>query len=97
MIMTIKPVGNKILVKPSESKKQTDSGLHIPDSYAKESHEGIVESLGSGERTERGVLIPFEVKVGDRVLYSKHSGIPIKLDGINFKILHEEEIFAVLS
>lgn len=93
--MNIKPVGGKILVKPTDSKTHTESGLFIPEGSREKSREGEVVALGAGARTEKGQLIPFNVKIGDKVLFS--GGDNIKIEGKTFKLVFEDEILAVIE
>lgn len=92
----IKPLSDRVLVKPLESEEKTKSGIVIPDSAKEKSQEGEVVAIGSGKWID-GKQVPLDVKVGDKVLFSKYGGDEIKQDGIEYKILREEDILAIFS
>lgn len=94
--MAIKPLGDRVLVRPLEQAEEKVGSLYIPDSAKEKPQEGIVEAVGPG-KTEGDKKFPLEVKVGDRVLYGKYSGTEIKRDGKDFLIIRESDILAVLS
>jgi len=93
----IKPIGSKILIKPSKPSETGKNGIIIPDTAQEKPHEGMVVSLGSGGIDENGRQIEFSVKEGDRVLYSKYAGTEIKLEGENFLVTREEDLLAVFA
>ena len=90
----IKPLGQRVLVKRIEAETKTAGGLFLPDT-AKEKPQVI--SVGTGGRDEKGALIEFTVKPGDRVLISKYGGTEIKLDGEDYLILSENDILAIIG
>ena len=94
--MAIKPLGDRVLVKPLDAAEEKVGSIYIPDSAKEKPQEGTVEAVGPG-RTEDGKVIAPEVKVGDRVLYGKYSGTEIKHDGIEMMIIRESDILAVIS
>jgi chaperonin GroES len=94
--MTIKPLGDRVLVRPLSQSEEKVGSLFIPDTAKEKPQEGMVEAVGPG-RTEDGKTIAVEVKVGDRVLYGKYSGTEIKKDGNEMLIIRESDILAVLS
>lgn len=94
--MKIKPLGDKILVKPSEADVKTKSGIVLPDSAKEKPQEGEVIAVGSGKMVE-GKIIPLEVKAGDKVIYGKYAGDEVKLDGVEHKILKEEDILGIVE
>jgi chaperonin GroES len=93
----ITPVGDRILVKPVEEKEQVRGGIIIPDSAKEKPQEAIVVALGKGRRLDNGTIVPFEVKVGDKVLTSKYGGTEVKLDDVKHVLLREDDILAVIS
>jgi chaperonin GroES len=97
MALNIKPIGDRILVEPVEEKEVKKGGIIIPDTAKEKPQEGIVRALGTGKTDDKGKKIPFEVKVGDRVLVSKYGGTEIKLDGKDYKILSSDDILAVIG
>ena len=97
MALNVRPLGDRVLVEPAEEKEVKKGGIIIPDS-AKEKHtEAIVRALGTGKTDDDGKKVPFEVKVGDRVLISKYGGTEIKLDGKEYKLLNSDDILAVVD
>lgn len=94
--MNLKPLGDRVLVKPGKSEETTKSGIVIPDTAKEKPHEGDVVAIGSG-KMEEGKLIPLEVKVGDKVLYSKYGGTEVKLDGEEYLIMRESDILAIVK
>ena len=95
--MSLKPLGDRVLVEPAEEKETKKGGIIIPDTAKEKPTEGIVVALGTGKTDEDGKKIPFEVKKGDRVLVSKYGGTEIKLDGKEYKILNSDDILAVID
>jgi chaperonin GroES len=95
--MTIRPLYDRIVVKRIEEKQQMQGGLHIPDSAKEKPQEGEVIAVGKGKRLEDGRVVPLDVQVGDRILLGKYAGNEIKLDGKEFLILREDEVFGVLK
>jgi len=93
----IKPLGDRVLVEPLEEREVVKGGIVIPDSAKEKPQEAKVIALGSGKKDDDGKIIPFEVKVGDRVLTSKYGGTDIKYDDKDYKILKSEDILAVLE
>jgi chaperonin GroES len=97
MAINLKPLGDRILVEPVEEKEVKKGGIIIPDTAKEKPTEGIVRALGTGKTDDNGKKIPFEVKVGDRVLVSKYGGTEIKLDGKEYKILNSDDILGVID
>jgi chaperonin GroES len=90
----IKPLRNKVVVKPSPIKEKTDGGIYRSDTKEKPV-EGVVTAIGSGILTLNGISVPLEVAVGDVVLYSKHVGVEVKSNNETFLILNEEDVLAI--
>ena len=97
MTIQLKPLGDRVLVEPVEEKETKKGGIIIPDSAKEKPTEGIIRALGTGKTDDNGKKVPFEVKVGDRVLVSKYGGTEIKLDGKEYKILNCDDILAVIE
>ncbi len=97
MAMNLKPLGDRVLVEPAEEKEVKKGGIIIPDTAKEKPTEGLVRALGTGKTDDNGKKLPFEVKVGDRVLISKYGGTEIKLDGKEYKILNTDDVLAVLE
>jgi chaperonin GroES len=97
MALNIKPLGDRLLVEPVEEKEVKKGGIIIPDTAKEKPQEAIVRALGTGKTDDNGKKVPFEVKVGDRVLCSKYGGTEIKLDGKEYKLLSSDDVLAVLD
>jgi len=97
MALNVKPLGDRVLVEPVEEKEVKKGGIIIPDTAKEKPQEGIVRALGTGKTSDEGKKVPFEVKVGDRVLVSKYGGTEIKLDGKEFKLLSSDDLLAILD
>ena len=94
---TIKPLEDRILVRPEEGEETTASGIVIPDTAKEKPQEGTVLAIGPGKRSDTGDLIPMDVKEGDRVVYSKYGGTEIKVDGEDLLILSARDVLAVVG
>ena len=97
MALNVKPLGDRVLVEPAEEKETKKGGIIIPDSAKEKPMEGIVVALGTGKTDDNGKKLPFEVKVGDRVLVSKYGGTEIKIDGKEYKIFNSDDLLAILN
>ena len=96
--MAIKPLYDRVVVKPIEEvEEKTPSGIIIPDTAKEKPSEGEVIAVGEGRLLENGQVVPLKVKVGDRVVYSKYAGNEFVLDGEDVIILREEDILAIIS
>ena len=93
--MAIKPLADRILVKPLAREEMTKGGIYLPDTVKDKPQEGTVIAVGVGKRNDKGEIIPMEVEVGDVVIYSKYGGTEIKEDGEEMMILRESDILAV--
>jgi len=90
-----KPLGDRVLIKPSQAEEVTKSGFVIPDTAKEAPAEGEIVALGNG-KIKDGKEHQFSVKVGDKVLYSKYAGDELKIDNQEFKVMKEEEILGIL-
>ena len=95
--MNIRPLHDRIVVKRIESTENKIGGLYIPDSAKEKPQEGEVVAVGNGKRGEDGKQIPLDVKAGDRILFGKYSGSDIKIDGVEYMIMREDEVLGVLE
>ena len=95
MAVNFRPLSDKVLVKPSEAETQTSGGIYIPDSAKQKPQEGEVIAVGPGRILDDGTRSTLAVAVGDTVIYSKYGGTELKLDGQEYMILDEEQIYAV--
>ena len=96
--MEIRPLGDRILVKPLEAEEKTKGGILLPDTAKEKPQEGKVVAVGKGKLTDKGSVQPLEVRVGNRVLYGKYSGTEISTkEGDQLLIMREEDVFAVLD
>ncbi|HET6497486.1 MAG TPA: co-chaperone GroES [Coriobacteriia bacterium] len=95
--MNLRPLGDRVIVKPAEAEEQTKSGLFIPDTAKEKPQRGEVVAVGDGKLKDDGARVPIDVKVGDTVIFSKYGGSEVKIDGVEFKILDaERDIIAVV-
>ena len=94
--MKLKPLGDNVVVKQAEAEEQTKSGLFIPETAKEKPQKGIVIAVGEG-RFEDGKRVPVDVKEGDTVIYSKYGGTDVKIDDVEYKILHASDIYAILA
>ena len=94
---TLKPLEDRILVRPEEGEETTTSGIVIPDTAKEKPQEGTVLAVGPGKRSDSGDVIPMDVKEGDRVVYSKYGGTDIKLEGEDLLILSARDVLAIVG
>ncbi len=93
--MALRPLRDKVVVKPSEEEEKTAGGILLPDTAKKKPQEGKVVAVGSGRLLDDGTVKPLAVKVGDTVIYSKYGGTEVSLEGQDYVILDEDQIFAI--
>ena len=97
MATNIRPLEDRILVRPEEGQETTVSGIVIPDTAKEKPQEGTILAIGPGKRSDSGELIPMDVSVGDRVMYSKYGGTEIKVDGDELLILSSRDVLAIVG
>jgi len=97
MAISIKPLGNRLVVEPIEQEEITAGGIVLPETAKEKPQKGTVLAVGPGERNEKGEHMALEVKEGDTVLFAKYSGTEIKYDGKKLMIMRESDILAKLS
>ena len=96
--MKLKPLGDRLIVQAIEEEQTTASGLVLPDTAKEKPQEGIIEAVGNGRYNEQsGVRVALDVKVGDRVMYAKYAGSEVKIDDVEYLILGEKDILAVVE
>jgi chaperonin GroES len=95
--MNLKPLRDRIVIRLLEAETVTKSGLVIPDAAAEKPQQGEVLAAGSGRITAEGQIVPMEIKVGDRVLFSKFTGQLVKVDGVDYHILREDDVVAIVQ
>jgi chaperonin GroES len=93
----IRPLGEKILVKPVEVKEVKKGGIIIPDTAKEKPQEGEVIAIGKGKKTEDGEIIALDVKVGDKVLYGKYSGTEVKIDDKEYLIMSQDDVLGIIE
>jgi chaperonin GroES len=95
--MKVVPLNDKIVVERLEAEEKTTGGILLPDSAREKPKQGKVLSLGEGKRLESGKRAPFQVKVGDRVLFSSYAGNEVTVDGKEYLIMTEDDVLAVVE
>jgi chaperonin GroES len=94
--MNIKPLGDRVVIKAIESQETTKSGIVLPGSAKEKPMQGEVLAVGSGELIE-GVRVPLELKVGDKIIYSKYAGTEVKIDENEYLILRQNDVLAIIE
>jgi chaperonin GroES len=94
----IRPLGDRVVIKPAEREEKTKGGIFLPDTASKERPmEGTVLAVGEGRRDDNGKLISMSVRAGDKVLFAKYSGTEFKIDEIEYLILSEKDILGIVQ
>ncbi len=93
----IRPVGDRVVVKPAAKEEITKSGIVIPDTAKEKPQEGTVVAVGSGRLLDNGDRAPIDVHEGDRILFAKYGGTEFKLDGEEYLVLRENDILAIIG
>ena len=96
MVMNIKPLADRVIVKPSE-KETMKGGIIIPDTAKEKPMQGTIVAVGPGQISDSGERVAPEVKKGDVVLYGKYSGTEVNVDGVDYLILRESDVLAILG
>ncbi len=97
MSLKVKPLGDRLVVKPLEEEEVTPSGIVIPETAKEKPQKGEVLAVGPGDRDDSGNRVPMDVSVGDKVLFAKYGGTEIKLNGEKVLILRESDILALIE
>jgi chaperonin GroES len=95
--MKVRPLNDRILVKRLEEEEMTKGGIIIPDSAKEKPAEGEIIAVGKGKINDKGDRIKLDLKVGDRVLFSKYGGTDVKIDGVDHLIMREDDVLAVVE
>ncbi|MCR5261522.1 MAG: co-chaperone GroES [Candidatus Gastranaerophilales bacterium] len=95
--MSIRPLGDKIVIEIIDDAEQTSGGIFIPDSAKEKPQKGKVVAVGNGRTLDSGEKEPVEVKVGEIVLYAKYAGTDIKVDNVMYKILSVKDVLGILE
>lgn len=92
----LKPLADRIVVKATTAEEVTKGGIVLPDTAKERPQEGEVIAVGTGKTTETGAQVPVEVKVGDKVIYSKYGGTEVKVEGEEYVILRQDDVLAIV-
>jgi chaperonin GroES len=95
--MKLKPLNDRVLVLREDEEQKSAGGIIIPDTAKEKPQRGKVVAVGSGKRDKDGKRIPLEVKVGDRILFSKYGGTEIKIDNVEHVFMREDEILSIFK
>lgn len=95
--MSLKPLADRVLVKPDAAEQKTASGLYIASNAQEKPQRGTVVAVGEGKRADNGERIPVDVKTGDRVIYGKFGGNEVKVDGEDYLLMRADDIYAVVE
>ena len=95
--MNLKPLGDRIVVKPSEQEEQTASGIFLPETAKEKPQQGTIVAVGPGVRNDAGDRVALDVEVGNIVLYAKYAGTNIKVEGDDILILKESDVLAIVE
>lgn len=93
--MPLRPLATKIVVEPSEGEEKTAGGIVLPDAAKKKPTEGRVVAVGKGHTLDDGKVVPLSVQVGQTVLYSRYGGTEVKLEGKDYVVLDEDQVYAI--
>ncbi len=94
--LKLNPLSDRVVVQAAEAEEQTKGGIILPDTAKEKPVEGTIVAAGPGKVTDNGELIKMTVKVGDKVLYGKYSGTEVTIDGTEYLIMRESDIFAII-
>ncbi|MBD2683406.1 MULTISPECIES: co-chaperone GroES [Nostoc] len=96
-VSTVKPLGDRVFIKVSESEEKTAGGIFLPDSAKEKPQVGEIVAVGPGKRNDDGIYQTIDIAVGDKVLYSKYAGTDVKLGTEEYVLLSEKDILAIVS
>ena len=94
--MKIKPLSDRVVVKPLEAQEKTKGGIYVPDTVKEKPQEGEIVAAGPGKISDSGTLVKMELKKGDKVLYGKYSGTEVTVGGEEYLIVRESDILAII-
>ena len=95
--MNFKPLGDRVMVEHVEQSEKSAGGVFLPDTAKEKPQEGIVRAVGTGRTLDNGTKLSMDVKVGDRIIYSKYSGSEIKIDGKEYLFVSEKDVLAIVD
>ncbi len=95
--MNLRPLEDRVIVKPAKAEEVTKSGIVLPDTAQEKPQRGTVLAVGPGKTKDDGTRVPVDVKVDDVVIYSKYGGTDVKIEGEDYKILRADDIYAVVE
>ena len=95
--MKVRPLHDRILVERIEEEEKTAGGIIIPDAAKEKPSQGKVVAVGNGKKTDDGKVVQLDVKEGDKILFGKYAGTEIKVDGQEYLMMREDEVFAVIE
>ena len=95
--MKLIPLQDRILIRRIDQESKTSGGIVIPDTAKEKPQEGEVVAVGKGKRLEDGTVQPMDVKKGDRILFSKYGGNEVKIDGVEYLIMREEDVLGIIE
>jgi len=95
-VTKIKPLGDRVLVKPTEAKETKKGGIIIPDTAKEKPMEGEVVAVGPGKISDSGTRMEMDIKKGDKVLYGKYSGTEVKIDDVEYLIMSSDDVMAII-
>jgi len=95
--LNLKPLADRVVVRKLEAEEKTAGGIVLPDTAKEKPQQGEVLAVGPGKLDEKGTRHPMEVKVGDKVLFAKYSGTEVKIEGVEYFILFEKDILALIN
>ena len=95
--LKLKPLADRVIVRPMEAEEQTKGGIILPDTAKEKPVEGTVIAAGPGRVSDEGKVIAMEIKKGDKVLYGKYSGSEVTVEGEDYLIMRESDIFAIIG
>lgn len=96
-VMNLKPLGDRVLVKPAPAEEKTASGLYIASNAQEKPQRGEVIAVGAGKLADDGTRLPMDVKVGDTVMYGKFGGNEVKIDGEDYLLMRADDIYAIVE
>ena len=97
MAVTLRPLGDRVVVKPKAKDEMTSSGIVLPDTASDKPQEGSVVSVGPGRVLDNGKRVEMEVKAGDKVLFAKYAGSEVKLDSEDYLVIRESDLLAIVT
>ncbi|HBK86861.1 MAG TPA: co-chaperone GroES [Firmicutes bacterium] len=95
--MNLQPLADRVVVRALAQEEKTKSGIVLPDTAKEKPQEGEVLAVGPGKIADNGSRMPMEIKAGDKVIYSKYAGTEIKMDGVEYLVLRESDVLAIVK